>query len=349
VDGAAEALAPRYGMTAADMRRLIGLWLVVKIRQYAVARDEAAKAALRRDLLALLASAPRTPLLVQALADSLGALNRCSEENFTALMAGSTDRAADAWAIANVAQCGGAFLRAAAVAPERGMPALIRLAYYGSLGTGDALPLYRWLTSPAALARIAEADRPALSAWLHAARAERLFRAGLADEAIALIEGLPEETRRRVLTRDAGAFTAQVDGLPIAIKVDRPGESLKLYLASAYALAGRTREAETLFASLRSLPVARRAFDCTWRIENRPAAESCTRIARELSTESQTDILLLDHLLHHPDDDPYPLAETALSVIDHDSSTALADLYCRVFTERNSPISARICAARACT
>ena len=333
MDGAAETLAPRYGMTSADMRRLIGLWLVVKIRQYAVARDDEAKAALRGALLALLASTPRTPLVLQAVADSLDALGRCSEENFTALMAGSTDRAADAWAIANVAPCGDFFLSAAAAAPVRGMPALIRLAHYGALATADALALYQWLTSPAALARIAEADRPALSAWLHAERAERLFEAGLADQAVALIEGLPDETRRRVLTRDAGTFTAQVDGLPIAIKVDSPDESLKLYLASAYALSGRTREAETLFASLRSLPLARQSFDCALSIGDRAAEPRCARPARDLSRESKPDMMLLDHLLHHPDDDPYPLAEAALFSIGAGSGTALADLRCRVFSE----------------
>jgi hypothetical protein len=334
IDEAADALAPLHGMTSADMRRLVRLWLVVEIRKYDIQRDQAAKAVLRRELLALFAAIPRTPLVLQAMADGLEALDLCAEENFTTLMAGSTDRAADAWAIANVAQCGDNFLRAATAAPDRAMPALIRLAHYGSLGSGDALALYQWLTSPAALARIAEADRPALAAWLHANRAQGLFQAGLTDQAVALIEGLPEETRRRVLTREAGAFTAQVDGLPVTINVDQADESLKLYLASAYALGGRTREAEALLVSMRTLPLARQAFDCALRSGMRTNDRDCARIARDFAPESKLDMLLLDHLLHHPDDDPYPLAEAALSsMMGHGGSTALTDLRCRVFSE----------------
>src|SRR5205085_11273053 len=54
---AAARLAPQYGLAPAQMRRLIELWLAVSQRRYRVLRtDTAARAELRRELLALLRS-----------------------------------------------------------------------------------------------------------------------------------------------------------------------------------------------------------------------------------------------------------------------------------------------------
>src|SRR3954469_1065765 len=225
VDRAADALAPRYGLSRADMRRLVRLWVTVVVRHYDRSRDPAQTAELRRQLLALLPAMRRAPLVLEAVAESLDRLTDWSGEDFAAMMAGSADAAADAWTIANSAVCGGNFLRAAAAAPDRAMPALIRLANYGSLHSVDQLALYRWLTSPAALARIDEADRPALAAWLHAQYAKLLFETGLTDRAVALLESLPPDARSRTLSLSAGTFTARVDGLPLTIEVEHQDQS----------------------------------------------------------------------------------------------------------------------------
>lgn len=340
-DQVADLLAPRYRIAAPDLRRLLRAWLLIKIHQYDFGqRDEAGVAGLVRDLRALLPRLPRSPLVLAVVADGLFRINSCSAEDFAALMAGSTSRAEDAWAIANVGQCGGNYARAAAAAPDRAMPALIRLLEYGSLPTRDAVPLYQWLTSPAALARIEPAGRPALAAWLFAGRAHRLFEAGLSERAVALIEGLPQDLRQRVLSREAGRFTAVVDGLPLTIEVQTAEESLKVRMAAAYALAGRAAEADSLLSSLRQLPAARQALACAWE-EPPPDRQACERNARDRGYESKVDILLVDHLLHHPDDDPYPLAEAALSPAMSDgASTASSELRCRVFSE---PVYGDLC------
>lgn len=332
LDAAAAELGPQYGLTGADMRALARLWIVTAARQYDRQRSEAESEAIRAELLALLRRTHRPRLVLQAVAESVDRLADCREQDFNALMAGATDRAADAWTIANGATCGPNFMRAAAAAPDRSMPALIRLANYGSLGAKDALPLLQWLTTPAAFARIAPSDRPALSAWLYAEEITLLFRTGLTAQAVARIESLPADLRDTVLTRRAGTITAMVDGLPIAIVVDQPSESLKFQLAAAYALAGRTAEAEALFASLTDLPAARQAFDCAQRFDGgRPAPDCASR--RYGSRDVSRDILLLDHFLHHPDDDPYPLTEYSLGHFRTESDDNPVELRCRVFAE----------------
>jgi hypothetical protein len=331
-ENATEVVAPSYGLRAHDMRDLARLWLVVRERQYQLERGSAESAALRRRLLALVPATGRVPVVLQAVAESLLALDDCSGEDFAALMAGSTDPARDAWAIANAAECPDNALRAAAASPDRAMPMLVRLVDYGQLEAREALPLLQWLTGPAALARIAEADRPALAAWLYGRYAKLLFETGLTDRALALLDGLPEDVRRRALVREAGRFTAHVDGLPVVIRTERRDESLKLALAAAYALAGRTSEAEALLAGHGSLEATRRVAGCTWRANQR-ADPDCMNIPYDVQRDSDVHLLLLDHLLHHPDDDPYLLAEAFLGYFDQSPIGATTELRCRVFSE----------------
>jgi hypothetical protein len=340
LDRAAAALAPRYGLATAEMRELGRLWILERARSFAGRVDEAEIAAMRTQWLALLARNRRSPLVLQVVAEGLDSLAECRAEDFSAMIAGSADPLADAWTIANRATCSDNFLRVAAVAPERAMPALIRLANYGTLQAGDALPLYEALTSPAALARIAAPDRAELASWLYARRTELLFRTGLTERAVALLDGLPEAMRNRVLTRSAGSFTALVDGLPVTIVEERANESLKVDLAAAYALAGRTREAEALFASLTGVASARHAFDCNWRDGPAPPDPSCQRLPYEQQIGNVLDLLLLDHLLHHPGDDPYPLAETGIGGGFGSGESMIPELRCRVFAE---PQYAGIC------
>lgn len=119
------------------------------------------------------------------------------------------------------------------------------------------MPLYQWLTSSEALARIDDATRPTVAAWLFAKRARLLFETGMTDQAVALIEGMPAALRQRVLSQPAGRFTARVDGLPIAINVERADQLLLVALAGAYAAAGRNADAEPLLAAAAQMPAAR--------------------------------------------------------------------------------------------
>jgi hypothetical protein len=126
---------------------------------------------------------------------------------------------------------------------------------------------------------------------------------------------------------------------------ERPETSIGLELAAAYALGGRTADAEAVFATAVDLLVARRAFACAWREEAAPAPPDCGTGPLDHRIDYQADALLLDHLLHHPQDDPYPFAEAAFTNPAVARGAPVAELRCRVFAE---PQYADICrAARA--
>lgn len=341
-DRAADALAPLHGLSAAHMRELVRLWLIAQVRAFDPRPNFEVNNELRRRLLDLLAASGRSPLVFQAVAESLNGLAECSGEDFAAMIAGSADPAADAWAIAGGAECSDNFLRAASADPARSMPGLIRLAHYGSLEPRDALPVYQWLISPERLARISGPQRPALTALLHARYARLLFAVGLTDQAVALIDALPADLRRLVLDPPRNGFTAIVDGLPVSFEAPGAEEAVKLDLAVAFALAGRTAEAEALLFSMPLLAAARRAFDCSWQDEDTPAA-SCGNIPYEQSLSQTIDLLVLDHFLHRPQEDPYPLAEAGLARGHADAAgAAVAELRCRLFGD---PQFGHICRA----
>ena len=227
----------------------------------------------------------------------------------------------------------GLLMAAAPPAADKTRTLLIHFAQDDRLVAIDQLAVYRLLTTPEALGRIAEADRPSLSVWLYARYARLLFETGLTGRAVALIDGLPADLRGRVLELPAGSFTAHVEGVPITVRVDRRDEALKLALAAAYAAAGRAAEAESLFGSFSDMPAVRHAFDCAW-AAGAPEDASCAHLPYERRIGQTIDLLLLDHLLHHPDDDPYPLAETGFSTeLGGGSSPAVVELRCRVFSE----------------
>src|SRR5215217_5968326 len=336
-DQAADALAPRFEIERGQMRDLVRLYIRTRER----GTTDEAEAALRRQLRDLAAGRGRSLLVLQATAESLDQLNQCAAEDFAALMSGSAQPAADAWAIANASPCGANFVRAATLDPARAMPALIRLAEFGSLGARDALPLYAWLTRPEQLARIAEPERPAATAWLVRHHARLLFETGLTDRAVALLDGLPQEQRALALTRSA-AVQAVIDGLPIVLPAETQGRDLAADLAAAYAVSGRAAEAEALFGQL-DLATARRAFDCTWQGSAESVPAGCRNLPYEQRIDQVVDILLIDQFLHKQADDPYPLAEAAFAR-SHSlaASGPIADLRCRVFAD---PRFADICRA----
>ncbi|MBB3692006.1 hypothetical protein [Sphingomonas sp. BK580] len=195
---AADAIAARYDIAPAVMRHFVAAWIVAKARQYG--QSEAWKPSLRAELLSMAPALRRAPIGLAVLAEALDAIHDCSAADFTALLSGAQDRAADAYRIASAAACDDNFTRAALAAPDRAMPTLIRIAHWGGLPPRDALPLYSWLTSPAALSRVAAPDRMAVTVLLWQRYLEALLKAGLDVRALALFDGLSLEVRAAVLS-----------------------------------------------------------------------------------------------------------------------------------------------------
>ncbi|MEO8375614.1 MAG: hypothetical protein ABI471_10345 [Sphingomonas bacterium] len=246
---AADAIAAKYGFTQTEMRGLAYAWIIAQGRQYLPDDDRHWVPGVRADLLALVPSVRHLPLGLAITAETLAAVGdcagsschqdmgddeRCSAANFDPLVRGSSDPAADAYVIANAAPCSDNFVRAALVAPERSIPALIRLADWGSLPPRDALPLYAWLTSPTALSRISAADRPALSVILWQRYLDALLKTGFDTRALALLDGMPAEMRARVLAaQDTPVRTAMVDEIAMSFQSEGGSASTSETLAKA--------------------------------------------------------------------------------------------------------------------
>lgn len=309
-DRAASALAPRYTMSSTAMRELIDLWL------YAQAdfdrRDPTALQ--RRELhdrfLELLTDTRRSPLVLEAAAASLMPRSGvCSPAIVDELVSGATDRAVDAWRVARAARtCAPAYVRFAQIAPDRAMPALIEVASSGWLSAVDAVPLYAYLSSPAALARIDPGHRDAAALYIAQGYIAVLLRAGLNERAMAVFDGLPMAGRDIVFEGRVGEPAIVADGLPMIlddydVARDALNAEVRLGLVTAYALAGRTDRADQLFARLPGAATIREQVACAF-VVDAGAARSCAKMA-----DGVAGTALLDHLLHNRDSDPYPLAE----------------------------------------
>jgi len=328
-DTAVAALAPRYGLSTAQMTELVHLWVRSDNVAFEFVKADAgtsAKPEIRRRLLALVAEA-RTDLVVEAAAVALDRLDECQAADFDALLAGTTDRRRDAWLIANSAPCGGHFLRAARVGETPFLPPLIRAADYGDLAPVDALTLYAGLVSPEALSRVAAGDRDALQARLVLRYARELFNTGQADAAVALIDSQPAPVTALLRTGQIGAGTATVDGVPMTFAKEDSARATMLHLVSAYALAGRRADALALFAEVGDRAAADRAFRCRW---NYSAESRGTVTCRDEEDRDWLDQMLLIQLLDHPGDDPYPLAEAGFSGHAADGGS-IPELACRIF------------------
>ncbi len=165
LDVAADKLAIKYGFADADMRRLISAWVIAKSRQYN--SDHTWVPMVRAELHALVPLVRGKPLGLAINTEALDATtDDCSADDFNTMIKGSTDAAADGYVIATTSTCTGNFARAAVAGGDRSIPALMRTAGYGGLPPRDTLPLYAYLTSPAALAHVRERDRLWVSAIL---------------------------------------------------------------------------------------------------------------------------------------------------------------------------------------
>lgn len=328
---AADAIAARYGIAAADMQRLVAAWIVAHARKYD--RSKAWKPAVRAELLSLAPAVRRAPIGLAVLSEALDALDDCSADNFAALVDDAQDRAADAYRIATAAPCTGNFVRAALIAGNRAMPTLIRLAEWGSLPPRDTLPIYAYLTSPVALAHVAAPDRKTATVMLWQRYLKALLEAGLDTRALTLLDGLSPDVRTAVLS-PTSRLPARVVVDGIAMTFDAADEGAPapiLPVAMALAAARRDAEARELLSTLPALSAVKAA-----------AADLYARADNDRTPGPDTfrlpmAALILDHLLNHPTGDPYPVAEVIAAGGMADESHAGAVVRCRVFPAEEFP------------
>lgn len=327
---AADELAGRFGLPAPQMRELVRLWLFAQASfddRTSRQQDE-----LRTRFVALLTASHRAPLVLEAAAASFTTNYRCRDSDFEPLLAGSRNPAEDAWRVAQATTgCPPVYARFAQIAPDRALPALLDVAIEDWLGPRDKLPLLAYLTSRPVLARIDAEHRDAAAKYLTHSYLATLLRAGLTERAIHLYESLTPEWKAAMLAETPAKIPVTADGLPFIL--DRRLDGVGTALAAAYAVSGRTKDAETLFGSLEKVAALRRLLACRFAdsgVVLPPAAERC-----ESPPDDGAGLALLDNFLHHPGDDPYPIAEVfyAGGGAARTEEGALEELACRVFAE----------------
>lgn len=323
------SIADEFHMSASDMELLIRRWVTAFYRYYPTQGENEQRDQIREDLLAIVQRSGHAAVAVEAAADALDELLECDRETFASLLEGSRDRAADAWRIVSVAPCNGSFLTYLESTPDHPVPALIRLADYGTLRPSGALSVYAWLTSEAGLAHIDLDHRSQMAATLNRRYVALLLEVGLADRAVALLDSMTPADRAQVLNPAPDVFVVRADGLPVYVTPSREVRSMPLDLAIVYFLAGRRAESEQLLQLVESRDEARAAFECLWDPSPQSDGGSCSR-----SFGLPMEILALEHLMYRPEDDPYPLAEILFSGgLVHGSSGPRAELRCRLLDD----------------
>jgi hypothetical protein len=333
-EAAADALAPSFGLTQSAMRRLALLWID---GQYDPARERQTReqrAGHDRQWFALLAQTHRAPLVLEAAAATL-AEDDCDTATYDRLLAGKGDPAADGWRVVQAAPACAAYLaRFAETAPDRAGAALAKLAGREWLPASERLAILDYLRSPAGLARVDPAHREAVRLSLTRLFLWAALKADVDARAVAAFEAELPAVRSLLLKAPAGRTDASFDGLPFtldeyATPKNAAEDTVPERLAAAYALAGRTAEAEALFANLPQREKVLRQFHCLYADAAAAKSGACGSGSLDDAT-----IPLLDHLLHHTGDDPYPIAEIFLGggSVGHTTSDPLA---CRVFRPAN--------------
>lgn len=211
--GSATALlAKRYGVEPDVMQRLASAFIVTGQRQYG--QDTSWKAPIQAELHALIPHVRATPFGSAAIASALDDIEECRAEDFAALVAGSSDRAAEAYRAASAAPCTGNFLRAIEAAEGRQLPAMLRVLNWGALPRSASLSIYQWLVEPAQMQRIAPEARDAVAAQLRRNYLGALLDTGLDVRALRFYDGLSEIDQQRLFDASARG-TVIIDGMPV--------------------------------------------------------------------------------------------------------------------------------------
>jgi hypothetical protein len=349
IDRAAASIAPKYRLTAAQMKQLALLWFAA--RDLPIGEDPAKPSPqtliVRRRIAEFVQATGYNKLALEAAADLMARFNDCRTQDFDALLAAAPGRVDIAWTAVRTETCAAWYDRFARRFPGKSFGVLLYLSDYGVLGTEGSSALLDHLSSDAALAHVDPAQRTAAHAHLAFDRIERLWAVGATAQGLAVFAALPQPVRDLLLDGDLRTQDIVVDGLPVPFGPNGHGAkywqgdvmvrdtssriAFRLDLAAAYLAMGRVADAKAALAPLDIGPGARTHLACALDFHGRDGNIShCPR-----ETDHDGEFLLLDHALFHAPDDPYELAEMFFSGSDSNlpDSALFADLVCQVMAE----------------
>jgi hypothetical protein len=342
LDGAARKLAPAYGFTAGEMHELLRLWLLADKIGLADDTPNPTKDELHATLIRFVQTSGYKPLAVQAAAMAMAPFGKCSAAEFDSLVRNAPDPIAIGRIAMETATCPTWDYTQVRQAPDKSFAPLMMIAQYtGVLDPHDYLALYEYLLSDSALTHVAPRDRAVAHAHLAFAYCRLLWDLGLTDRGITYFESLPPGVRSMLLDTALTAASVRVDGLPLRLETEGGGmqfwegsalrhedpsnEYFRLLLAGAYFTSGRKVDAERVFSGIASIARNRAFLTCVLH----PSHSKCSG-----GNSTAPQYILLDFLLHHPQDDPYDLAEAFYSSMDANLRGAIwTNATCEVFAE----------------
>ncbi|MEE3625134.1 hypothetical protein UCD39_14245 [Nitrospirillum sp. BR 11752] len=291
---------------------------------------------LRDASIALARATDHNPVVLVAAGQAMGAARFCDAATYQALLPEFEPwRTTGAWLLAHQADCAQWYVGFAHEAPWYRDAILWGLS--SSADRPDQLALLDYMVTNRALMEVFEADRTVFQLAYARQYAAALADAGLAEQLVLFVDGLPPDIRKQ-LTADDGpnAETAMMDGLELPLP-QTDLTDLALNLAAADILQKREADAEALLAPYAvALEKAKADMACAYN-EDRPLTQPHLWGARRcpIIATDQRKLIVLDHLLHHAAEDPYPLAETLYA--DHnslaDGGGVWAAISCRLLAE----------------
>lgn len=320
-DGASKkALAGKYGLSVPALEEGIALLRGAEKKTL----NNRGKAELRAASLAWLKHSNRAPIaltLASGLTDEVTD-GGCKLADVESLMQGSRDNDADLWAIAT--GCGGSEIFAYALErADRARPALLYLASGWTRGDWAAeLASTDMLLDRQYLGLVEPEQRPGIHAEIARSKLSKLLAAGLFDEAVRFADGLDPTILKMVLRPTGRGFRAAINGF--SLKDDYLTPSPADDYAAALALTGRLADAN-------------RVLDGIATQSRRDEARTCLEQARSgcmtgSEKEPSWETLVVDQLLHRPNDDPYVLVETA-NIGFSNAGPGVVEALCRILTE----------------
>jgi hypothetical protein len=325
---ASDRLAPAYKLSRENMGELAVLWLIANNEEDLVDSSQLSPhfRELRIRILTLLRVTNYDPLVRDAAIAILTAGETCRADDLIELARPSANPSRTAWDAAEQARCAGWYRGVQALAPELTFPVLVRLSE-GDMRNSDKLALLVYLTSDQGLSRIDAQDRAAAKTHFGWMLINQFWAMGMAEDGLAVFDQLPPDTRAAFTNKGLSATTIHVDGLALDLN-GAMGDSFPLDLAEALYLSGRRGEAEAVFATQAGVEKARQYVDCRMRETDERLRDEC---AKPEDTPSPA-LLIMDELLHHETDDPYPIAEAFLTSMNRPYfSGTTADTACKLF------------------
>jgi hypothetical protein len=303
-------LASEYGLTVRHAERLGQLWIewLDLTNTYGIddEQKEPRRAALSARFIEL-ATETRHPLFLVAMAArAMTFITRCELDEFKALLGGAAQPLAVGWAAVSGTYCDNWILEFAERHPGNAA-ALWKITDEIELRRADQLALLEYLVSLEP--DIVTTNRTTFRERVGHHYVSLLFDAGLVEEALRVIQEFSPGERERLLKRQFDDVPITVAGLSIPTEDSYAvNPEADLDFLAALVVTGQTEDAKPRLPLVHTYSEAQAAMKC-YLVHTSERPPEC----KEIHAFEHKKVLLLDHVLNRPGEDPYDVIELVFS------------------------------------